>query len=117
LGLVAFVAKFLDKQSQVSELLRSLLRNEVDWVWSLVQEEAFVKLGLYGHSGSGASLFFFSCQNNCFSGRLLARLILGVVLLQEQEDGRWASVMYTSQALTPTKQNYGQTVKEALAMT
>ena len=42
---------------------------------------------------------------------------IGAVLLQVQEDGRKAPLMYISRALTPTEQNYAQIEKEALAMT
>ena len=115
LGLVAYMAKFLDRQSQLSAPLRALLRDEVDWTWSPVQEEALVKLKALV---TAAPVFaFYSPRARTVVSADASSFGIGAVLLQVQEDGRKAPVMYISRALTPTEQNYAQIEKEALAMT
>ena len=41
----------------------------------------------------------------------------GAILIQEQDDGTWRQIAYGSHALDPVQQRYGQTEREALAVT
>ena len=98
-------------QSQLS----ATLRDEVDWTWSPVQEEAFVKLKAL--VTAAPVLAFYSPRARTVVSADASSFGIGAVLLQVQEDGRKAPLMYISRALTPTEQNYAQIEKEALAMT
>jgi len=42
---------------------------------------------------------------------------LGAILTQEQDDGTWKPIAYGSHALDPVQQRYGQTERDALAVT
>ena len=44
LGLVAYVAKFLEDKAQLTAPLRELLKDDVPWCWNAVNEEALQQL-------------------------------------------------------------------------
>ena len=44
LGLVAYVAKFLEKKSQITAPLRELLKDDLIWCWNADQDEAFQQI-------------------------------------------------------------------------
>ena len=71
LGLVAYVVKFLDRQSQVAAPLRELLQDDVAWMWSLVQQQAFLKLKALVTEVPVVAFYSPRAQNNCVRGCFL----------------------------------------------
>ena len=66
--------------------------------------------------GSNPVLAYYSQQSPTIVSADASSHGIGAVLLQVQDDGRQAPIMYASRALTITEQRYSQIEKEALAM-
>ena len=114
MGMIAYLAKFLPNNSQVSAPLRTLLRDDTPWMWTPAQEEAYQKL--QAMVTSPPVLAFYSSDAATTVSADASSYGIGAVLLQIQRDGRKAPVAYVFRALTPTEQRYSQIEKEALAM-
>ena len=115
LGMIAYVAKFLEGLSEVSAPIRALLQDDMIWDWTSVQDAAFQKLK--DMVTAAPVLAHYSHQAPIIVSADASSFGLGAVLLQEQPDGRRAPVTYISRALTASEQKYAQIEKEALAMT
>ena len=108
LGMINCMAKFLPKLSELSEPLRNLTKEETQFVWSNVQENAFSKLK---KMLTEPPLLRYYDQEECTVESDSSDYSMGAVLLQA---GR--PVAFASHILTETERRYSQTEKECLAL-
>ena len=109
LGFVQYIAKFIPKLSELSEPLRLLTRNDIEFVWDSVQDKAFEELK--SMCCKTPVLAFYDVSKPVRIQCDASSYALGAVILQE---GR--PVAYTSRGLTDTERRYAQIEKETLAI-
>lgn len=69
LGMIAYVAKFLEGLSQVSAPIRALLHDDVIWDWTSVHVgDCVPETARHGYGGAGVGILFLSSKNHCFGG-------------------------------------------------
>ncbi|XP_053403100.1 uncharacterized protein K02A2.6-like [Mercenaria mercenaria] len=109
LGLVNYLAKFLDKLSEMCEPLRQLTRKDVVFNWTHEHDEAFdtIKQSVC----NAPVLRYYDSKLETVIQCVSSESGLGATLLQEGQP-----VAYASRALTQTEQNYAQIEKELLAV-
>lgn len=108
IGLVKYLAKFLESLSQVCEPIRRLTHKETQWNWTHEQDEAFERIKAAVTTAPVLQYFDSSkptegCGDASSQG-------LGFVLTQEDHP-----ISYASRALTTAEQRYSQIEKELLA--
>ena len=111
LGMVNYVAKFARDISEVTALLRELLKKDVAWHWTECHEQSLVAIKKVLTETSPGVLRYYDPKkpvglqvDACKSG-------LGAVLVQ---DG--SPIAYASRSLTETECRYAQIEKELLAI-
>ena len=109
LGCVTYLSKFCPHLSSTAEPLRHLLKKDVIWSWTKVEETAYSEIIKTLCSNTVLATFDPSkpvtvSVDSCQSG-------IGAVLLQ---DGR--PIEYASAAMTNAQKNYAQIEKELLAI-
>lgn len=114
LGMVTYLAKFIPMLSMQSALLRCLLDQKNEWVWSHEQEESFQALKRL--LTEEPVLKFFDPHKQVRISADASQYGLGAVLLQQHE-AAWQPVAYASRALSSAERNYAQIEKELLAST
>lgn len=114
LGLVNFVSKFIPHFSTLTAPLRILLKRNVVFRWSRVQDQAFEKLKNSVDSMK-AAMFDPSAKTQLLTDA--SPVGLGAVLLQQKDEGKFPEVIaFASHSLTPAERNYSQIEKEALGL-
>lgn len=111
LGLSCYVGRFIPDLATLTDPLRQLIRKDVDFEWSAIQQEAFERI----------KTTVFSCLGY-FNPKRRTRLIadaspvgLGAVLIQF--DGNEPVVIsYAAKSLTDPEKRYCQPEREALAL-
>lgn len=109
LGLVNYVSKFVPNVSNLTAPLRSLLKKDVDFIWSHEHTNAFNKVKEV--LSKKPVLQFFDVRKPVVLSVDAAKDGLGAVILQ---DG--LPVAYASKSLSKTQQAYAQIEKELLAV-
>ena len=109
LGMTNYFAKYLDGLSGMSEPLRQLTSDKVEWQWTHEQEEAFRKIK--AALSSAPLLAFFDKEFDTTAQCDASQSALGAVLMQQ---GR--PITFASRTLTPAEINYAQIEKELLAV-
>lgn len=113
LGLVNYVGKFIPNLATITEPLRRLIRNDVQFVWKKEQQHAFELLK--SCMSKGTTLGFYNVNDRTQVIADASPVGLGAVLIQfKGSDPRIIS--YASRSLSSTEQKYAQTEKEALAL-
>ena len=110
LGMTSYFAKYLNRLSEMTEPLRQLTNEAVEWQWSHEQDRAFrdIKSAL----ASAPVLTFFDKHSRTRTVQCDAsQSALGAVLMQ---NGR--AVAYASRTLSQAEENYAQIEKELLAV-
>ena len=107
-GLANYLSKFLSKLSELCEPLRRLTHKDVEWRWSVEQEEAFQNLKCA--VTSAPVLKYFSSTEPVEGQGDASSSGIGFVLMQNGQP-----VSYASRALTASEKNYSQIEKELLA--
>jgi hypothetical protein len=92
LGMIAYVAKFLEGLSEISAPIRALLQDDMTWDWTSVHEAAFQRLK--DMLTAAPVLAYYSPWAPTIVSADASSFGLGAVLLQEQSDGRRAPVTY-----------------------
>ena len=108
LGMIAYVAKFIPKLSDLTSPLRDLKKKD-EWQWTEVEQHAYdaIKRELT----SGKVLKYYDIKKPVLLSVDASNQGLGAAIMQK--DG---VVAYASRALTPTEQRYAQIEKEMLAV-
>ena len=108
LGMTNYFAKYLDGFSEMSEPLRQLTSDKVEWQWTHEQEEAFRKIK--AALSSAPLLAFFDKEFDTTVQCDASQSALGAILMQQ---GR--PITFASRTLAPAEVNYAQIEKELLS--
>ena len=108
LGMVAYVAKFIPRLSDLCEPLRAMKKAE-EWDWGPAQQDALSKIK--ETLTSDTVLRYYDVGKPITLTVDASMKGLGAALIQSN-----GVVAYASRALTPTEQKYAQIEKEALAV-
>ena len=114
LGLVTFVAKFIQNLADLARPLRLLTKKNEPWRWNPEQEEAFSNIK-DAISNSRALAYFDSRLETCVIVDASPTGV-GAILAQTQADETIRPVAYASRSLSSTEQRYSQTEREALGV-
>ena len=107
IGLVKYLSKFLQDQSELCEPLRRLTHRKAEWNWTHEQEDAFEKIK---DAVSKAPVLKYCSESDLTEGEVDASNDgLGVVLMQLGQP-----VKFASRALTLSERKYSQIRKELL---
>ena len=101
LGMVNQLGKFLPNLATATERLCGLLSTGSSWHWGQPQRHAFNEIKRMLSSSPVLSLYDPNLPTKVTADSSSYRL--GAVVTQQQPDGRWSPVVYTSRALTPTE--------------
>ena len=113
LGLINYVGRYIPMLSQRTKNMRTLLRNDIQWIWEKEHENEWndVKDSLTREP----VLKFFDSNKDIKISSDSSKDGMGCVLLQPH-DGEWMPVAYGSRVLTAAEKNYAQIEKEMLAV-
>ena len=109
LGMVNYLAKFLPRLSEETEVLRKLTEKDAEWCWVPAHTDALNRVK--GIIVTTPVLAYYDVSKPVAIQCDASQNGLGAVLLQE---GR--PVAYSSRVMTQTEQNYAQIEKELLAI-
>lgn len=109
LGMIEYVGKFIPHLSEVSSVLRNLIKKNTVWLWDANAEMAFKNLKEL--LIKAPILKYFDVRKPVTLSVDASQNGLGAVLLQEN-----LPVAYASKSLTETQRRYAQIEKEALAI-
>ena len=115
LGMVNQLSKFSPKLADLSQPLRALLSKKNTWAWTEAHRKAFEDMK--EELSSDRVLALYHPDRDTVVSSDASSYGLGGVLLQQQTNGEWRPVMYSSRTLTETEQRYAQIEKEALGVT
>ena len=109
LGMINYLGKFLPQLSDVSEPLRNLTKEQNQFIWSKVHQDAFNKLTQL--ISEPPLLRYYDLEEEVTIETDASDYELGAVLLQV---GR--PVVFASRTMTETERRYSQIEKEYLAL-
>ena len=109
LGLVRYLGTFVPHLSDKTDLVRSLLKSNVEWCWEAEHQWAFEDLNLAVHEDM--SLRYFDPSKPVEIECDASMVGLGACLLQEGKP-----IAFASKALTPTESRYANIEREMLAV-
>lgn len=109
LGLVNYLAKFMNNLSVMCDPIGSLIHKNVVWRWTHEHEEAFSKIK--EAISQAPVLKYFDSKLETTLQCDASSTGLGATLLQQGQP-----IAYASRALTPAEQQYAQIEKELLAV-
>ena len=110
LGIVNYLGHFLSHLTEVARPLHNLIRHNVTWMWSDVQEQAFNAIKKL--VTSAPILTYYDCHKPLTIQNDASEYGIGSVIFQ---DGR--PIAYASRILTDIESRYAQIEKEMLALT
>jgi hypothetical protein len=109
MGMVNYLSKFASNLSSITAPMRSLLKQDVEYVWDAAQKEAFDNMKTV--ISNTPVLAYYDNAMPITLQVDASKYGLGATLMQ---DGR--PVAYASKALTPSEVNYAQIEKEMYAI-
>ena len=109
LGMVNYLAKFLPRLSEETEVLRKLTEKDVEWCWLQSHTDAVVHIKEM--IVSAPVLAYYDVNKPVVIQCDASQSGLGAALLQEERP-----VAYSSRVMTQMEQNYAQIEKELLAI-
>ena len=109
LGMINYLAKFLPRLSDETEVLRKLAEKDADWYWLTAHEEAMMRIQRM--ISTAPVLAYYDVTKPVTIQCDASQTGLGAALLQ---DGH--PIAYSSRALTVAERNYAQIEKELLAI-
>ena len=109
LGTVNYLAKFVPDMSQITEPIRALLKQDVEFEWNSAQKAAFTKIKKI--LTSDPILKYFDVNKEVTISCDASQSGLGSVLLQDNKP-----VAYASRSMTDAETRYAQIEKELLAI-
>ena len=115
LGAMQYVAKFIERFTEIVSPIQELLRNDVAFMWGEAQERAFQKIK--EKVASEQCLAHYSVKKETTVMADSSKFAIGAVILQKQDNGDILPIAYASRRLTAAEQNYAQIEKEALSLT
>lgn len=115
LGIINFTNKFIEGRSEMLEPLYSLLKNDVPYAWTEIQNESFKKIKLA--ICQAPTLAYYDPSKKIIISSDASSYGLGSCLMQEDCKGNREIVSYVSRTLTSTEKHYAQIEREALSLT
>lgn len=109
LGMINYLSKYIPNMSELTSLLRSLLKKDVPWSWFPEHDAALAKLKSV--LSSAPVLRFYDTDLPTTLQVDASKNGLGACLLQNGQP-----VAYASRAMSTSEQNYAQIEKELLAI-
>ena len=109
LGMVTYLSKFIPNMSTLTEPLRALLKQDVQWHWEEQQEKALDEIKKV--LTSKPVLCYYDVNKPVKLSVDASQSGLGAVLLQDNQP-----VAYASKSLTDCQKGYAQIEKETLAI-
>ena len=109
LGMVNYLAKFLPRLSDETEVLRKLTERDAEWCWLPAHADALARVKEM--IVTAPVLAYYDVSKPVVIQCDASQTGLGAALLQEG-----CPVAYSSRVMTPTEQNYAQIEKELLAI-
>ena len=109
LGMVNYLAKFLPRLSDETEVLRKLTEKDAEWCWLPTHGDALARVKQM--IVTAPVLAYYDVSKPVVIQCDASQSGLGAALLQEG-----CPVAYSSRVMTPTEQNYAQIEKELLAI-
>ena len=109
LGMVNYLAKFLLRLSDETEVLRKLTERDAEWCWLPAYADALARVKEM--IVTAPVLAYYDVSKPVVIQCDASQTGLGAALLQEG-----CPVAYSSRVMTPTEQNYAQIEKELLAI-
>lgn len=109
LGMINYLAKFIPNMSEITEPLRKLLINNVEWSWEFEQQQSFDKLKKL--LTSTPVLSYYDVNKDVVLSVDASSKAFGAVLLQDNHP-----VAYATKAMSKAQMNYPQIEKEASAI-
>ena len=110
LGMVNYFAKYVSKISELSEPLRLLASEKMEWQWGHEQNDAFERLKRALTTAPLLGFFDNSCENTTVQCDA-SREALGAVLMQ---NGR--PICFGSRTLSKAEVNYAQKKRSCLLL-
>ncbi len=114
IGMINFLTPYCENLSPTIRPLTELTKNDMKFVWSQTQDDAFRNAKKL--IAEAPVLQFFSLDNPVTLQVDASDDGLGGVLLQPNQSGQLQPVAYTSCSLTDTEKRYSQMEKECLAI-
>lgn len=111
LGMVNYLVRFAPNLAEVCAPLRLLLRQDTEFKWDTIHENAFQKMKKIITAEPGPVLAYFDPEKEVTLQVDASKNGLGATIMQE---GR--PIAYASKLLTSTEQNYAQIEKELYAV-
>ena len=109
LGMVNYLAKFLPRLSEETEVLRKLTKKDAEWFW--LQSHADAVTRVKQMIVSAPVLAYYDVKKPVVIHCGASQSGLGAALLQEERP-----VAFSSRVMTQTEQNYAEIEKELLAI-
>lgn len=113
LGLCAYYRRFIADFAKIAEPLTRLTRDDVPYVWSSEQQEAFTELRQRLHNPPVLAHFDEDAATEIHTDA--SNVGLGAVLVQHQQ-GEEKVIAYASRTLSRAESNYSTSEKECLAV-
>lgn len=114
LGLYNFYERFLKDKTILLEPLYTLLKENVKWQWSRVEQQAFDNAKAL--LTCDMTLVHYSLEKKLIMLCDASEVGVGSVLVHQMEDGTERPVIMSSRTLQPHERRYAQIDKEALAI-
>ena len=115
IGMVNFLSPFCENLSSVIRPLTELTKDDMVFMWSEVQNEAFLKAK--NILTDAPVLQYFNLDKPVTLQVDASESGLGGTLMQLNDGGKLQPVAYTSSTMTKTEKCYSQIEKECLAIT
>ena len=114
IGFANFLRRFVPHFAEIMAPLYALLKKDVRWKWTDVEEKAFDIMK--DKISDQTILQHYSLHNKLILQTDASPIGIGAVLLQPAEDGKLLPVSHASRILQPAERNYSQLDREALAV-
>lgn len=114
LGLVQYLGSYINNLATATAPLRNLLKKDVKWKWTELEQNCFDKLKRMVSSDLCVAHFKPDLETILITDA--GPIGVGAILAQKQIDGKIKAISYGSRALSKQEQKYSQTEREALAV-
>ena len=114
LGMVQYYSRFLPELATTLAPLHQLLKKDVQWRWTGVEQRAYekCKAGL----SSDALLIHYDAKRDLRLACDASSYGLGAVISHVMDDGQKRPITFASRTLSASEKNYAQVEKEALSL-
>lgn len=112
LGMVNYVNKFIPKKSEILEPLNALLKEDVPFTWTDIQQRAFQKIKKL--LTQAPTLAYYDYKKKILIQADASSYGLGAALIQIDNNGNREIVAYASKSLSESEKKFSQRKKHWL---